>query len=84
MNSNSTKAGLKAEVQKLLKQAGVAWPLSKRFHQQMVLSTNGSKGNIGEFLVHAAVLDMLRRRLDRRLIRGAKETVCSSNGRGRS
>jgi len=56
MGTDSTKA----ELQLLLRQAGVDFPLSDHFYRGMVVSMNGTKGRTGEFLVHAAVLDLLR------------------------
>jgi hypothetical protein len=60
MRRKEAKSGPKTHLQALLQQAGVEFPLSDHFYQQIVLSMNGAKGMSGEFLVHAAVLDMLR------------------------
>lgn len=58
--------GTKAQFRKLLHQAGVEFELSDHLYREIVLSMNGSKGRTGEFLVHAAVLNLLRDEEDRR------------------
>lgn len=50
----------KTHLRTLLEQEGIKAPLSDHFYQQIVLSMNGAKGTSGEFLVHTAILDMLR------------------------
>jgi hypothetical protein len=54
------KPGTKAQLQTLLREAGVDFQLGDRFYRELVLSMNGVKGRTGEFLVHASVLDLLR------------------------
>jgi hypothetical protein len=54
------KPGTKAQLQTLLREAGVDFQLGDRFFRELVLSMNGVKGRTGEFLVHASVLELLR------------------------
>jgi len=60
-----SSSGTKAHLRNLLSEAGVSFGLSDHFYRQTVLSLNGTKGRTGEFLVHAAVLDLLRAEHDR-------------------
>jgi hypothetical protein len=78
MSSKTGKSGPKTVFEASMKKVGVEFPLSGHFYREIVLSMNGLKGMSGEFLVHAAVAEMVS--LDR--LCAARRITLSRRARG--